>query len=156
MKKEKTISTPELLVYGNIMSWNESMIQLSNISSISTVKVKTDPFPLWTLLFFVIGIFAFKFLWLFAIPFIAISVLYIFSWYTKYETLKEQRNLVILMNSGITINFIFEDQDFLKKVFSVIKSIISQEEKNEATIKINIFNSTISGNAKILNDLSVL
>ena len=60
MKKEKTVQTPELFIAGNIMAWKDSVIQLSNISSISTVPLALKQFPLWTLIGIFIGLLLFK------------------------------------------------------------------------------------------------
>jgi len=60
MKKEKSIITPQLLIDGNIMAWKNSAIQLSNVSSISTVPLELMPFPSWTLLVLLAGLIVFK------------------------------------------------------------------------------------------------
>lgn len=155
MKKEKKIITSQLMIVGNIMAWADSALQLSNVSSISTVPLELIPFPLWTLLILLVGIFAFKVSWLPAVAFIAIAIGSILYWHQKNEELKLQRNLLILMNSGITFSFLFRDQQFLEKVFNVLSSIIAEAGKEERQVKININNSTISGNAKVLSDMFI-
>ncbi len=49
-KKEKSIETPELLIKGNIMCWEGTMVQLSNISCISTMPLEQLEFPKYALL----------------------------------------------------------------------------------------------------------
>lgn len=154
-EKEKEIITPQLTIAGNIMAWKDSIIQLSNICSISTVPLGLTPFPIWTLLLFLIGIYIFNVSWMIAIAIVAVVVIFILNWYQKNEKLKKQKNLIILMNSGITFSFLFNDQKFLNQVFGVLSSIIAKGDKETPHIKINITNSEISGNAKILNDLFV-
>lgn len=155
MKKEKNIITPQLMIAGNIMAWKDSVLQLSNVSSVSTVPLELMPFPTWVLLVFLAGIGAFVTSWLAAVVFIAVAIGIIYYWYQKNENLKMQRNLIILMNSGITFSFLFNDQKFLNQVFGVLSSIIAEGGKEDRHVKININNSTISGNAKILNDMFV-
>lgn len=57
MKKEKSIETPELLIKGNIMSWEGMMIQLSNVSCISTAPLELMGFPIGSIVLLFIGIF---------------------------------------------------------------------------------------------------
>ena len=59
------------------------------------------------------------------------------------------------MNSGKVFTFIFYDKKFLDQVFKVLSSIIAEKRKEGQNIKINISNSNISGDAKILNDLFI-
>lgn len=155
MKKEKNIITPQLLIAGNIMAWKDSVLQLSNISSVSTVPLEPIPFPIWAILLFLAGLVTFKTSLPIAIVFIAIAVIAVLYWYRKNEDLKTQKNLIVLMNSGITFSFLFDNQKFLNEVFCVLSSIIAEGGKEERHVKINISNSTISGNAKILNDMYV-
>ena len=137
------------------MAWKDSVIQLSNISSISTVPLALKQFPLWTLIGIFIGLLLFKFSALTAILFIALSVICIYLWNKQNMELKSQKNLIILMNSGITFSFLFKDEKFLNKVFGVLSSIIAEGNKGSHHVKININNSTISGNANVLNDMFV-
>lgn len=153
MKNEKTINTPQLAIAGNIMAWNDSVIQLSNISSISTVPLALTPFPLWIILLLFGGISSFMYSKIMAIVIIVIGLVAIIGWNQKNEEIKQQKNLIILMNSGITFSFLFRDKKFLNEVFGVLSSIIAEHGKEERHVKININNSTISGNAKILNDM---
>lgn len=160
MKKEKNIMTPQLLIDGNIMAWKDSVIQLSNISSVSTVPLEPVSFPSWTLLMLLVGLLALmasktSAILFIAIAFIAIAAIGILCWYSKNEDLKTQKTLIILMNSGMTFSFLFNNQEFLDKVFGVLSSIIAEGGKAERHVKININNSTISGNASVLNDMFV-
>lgn len=75
MKKEKTIVTPELSVVGNVMSWKNSVIQLSNISSISTVPLELLPFPTWAIPLILIGTVAFKLSWIAAVVLMASGII---------------------------------------------------------------------------------
>ena len=45
MEKEKSIETEQLLIKRNIMSWEDTMIQLSNVSVISTSQLEPLKFP---------------------------------------------------------------------------------------------------------------
>ena len=56
MEKEKSIETKQLMIKGNIMSWEEMMIQLSNVSCVSVSELNTIRFPLLALVFVIVGI----------------------------------------------------------------------------------------------------
>ena len=43
---ETNIEPPSLLTKKNIMTWNNTMIQLSNVSLISAADIDLAPFPL--------------------------------------------------------------------------------------------------------------
>ena len=55
----------------------------------------------------------------------------------------------------MTFTFLFQDQNFLDQVFKVLTTIMAEKDTGTHIIKVNINESTISGNAKILNDLFV-
>lgn len=55
----------------------------------------------------------------------------------------------------MTFSIIFNNQKFLDKVFDVLSFIIAEDGKVNHNIKININNSTIDGNAHVLNDLAL-
>ncbi len=155
MKNQKSIYTPQLAIAGNIMTWKNSAIQLSNISSISTVPFELQAFPVWVLLAFLIGIVLFKVSLIMALLVLAAGIAVVVVWYQKNEELKRQKSLVIQMNSGIIFNFVFRDLYFLDNVFKVLSTIIAEGNTDAKNIKISIQNSTISDNAKILPDFFV-
>lgn len=156
MKKEATINTPELSIVGNAMAWKNSVIFLSNISSISTIPLESLPFPLWALgisvagLICLIGIDDFA---LIGACLLLFGGFFIASWYLKNNDLKSQRKLIILTNAGVTYSFVFNNMAFLDQVYAVLISLIAENKKEVSKIKINIQNSQISGNARVLNDL---
>lgn len=155
MQKDKTIDTPQLVITGNIMLWKDSMLQLSNISSVSAVALQPVPFPGWALLVLLLGLFAFTIQAVIAFVMIVVAVSFIFLWVKNNNDISKQKKLIIRMNSGMVCSFLFNDKEFLDRVFGVLGTIISEAGKEERNIKIDINNSTISGNAKILNDMNV-
>lgn len=58
-----------------------------------------------------------------------------------------------MMNSGKVFIIGFKDKEFLEKVYGVLSSIIAEGNESSEHIRININNSTISGEAHVLNDL---
>ena len=153
MKKEATINTPELSIVGNAMAWKNSVIFLSNISSISTIPLESIPFPMWALAIFILGLIClFKFT-LIGFGLLLLGGMGIAGWFFENNEAQSQRKLIILTNAGVTYSFIFRDLEFLDKVYAVLISSMAENRRAGQNIKINIKNSQISGNAQILNDL---
>ncbi len=155
MKKNQNIDTPELSINGNIMTWQGSAIQLSNISSITAVELPLIPFPKWILLAFLPGAVLFKHVRIAALLCVAAAALYLLYWHHQNTVIKNAGKLLILMNAGATFSFYFRDNRFLNRVVSVLLAIIAEGIKEERNVKINMNHCTISGNAKVLNDIAV-
>lgn len=111
-EKNQNIDTPELSINGNIMSWHGSAIQLSNISSISTVELPLVPFPKWILLAFLAGAVLFKPIRI-ALCCLTAAVLYILYWHHQNMVIKKARKLMIYERRG-SIQLLFSRQ----KVFA--------------------------------------
>lgn len=150
---KKEINTPELSIAGNVMAWKNTIIQLSNISSLSTVALDPLKFPFWTILVILGGfvIISESVGITFLIWIIAAAIIYF--WYKKNQELAKQTNLIIMMNSGKIFVIGFKDKAFLEKVYGLLSSIIAEGNNPSEHIRININNSTISGEAHVLNDL---
>ena len=58
--KDKFIKTMNLNITGNIMSWQDCLVQISNVSYITAKGVQQAPFPWITLLALIIGIMLFR------------------------------------------------------------------------------------------------
>lgn len=154
MKREKEINTPELSIAGNVVAWKNTIIQLSNVSSLSTVALDPVAFPLWTIVgsFIAIILIPFKLAFL-TFLFWVLAAIVIYAWYKQNQEIAKQRNLIIMMNSGKVFVIGFKDKEFLEKVYGVLSSIIAEGNESSEHIRININNSTISGEAHVLNDL---
>lgn len=156
MSKEKTIETSKLIVKGNIIYWAKTMIQISNISYISTVPLEQLGFPKIALLLFGIAILAFSG----RRPGVGVILLlcgatWIFIWYYKNEERKNEAILCIAVNSGNLFRIYIDDKDFLNEVLQVLEQIIAEGSIGQQKVSININDCTITGNAKVLNDLNI-
>lgn len=156
MEKEKTIETPKLTIKGNIIYWARTMIQISNISYISTVPLEQLGFPKMALLILGIAILAFSR----RSPGYGVILLlgagvWIFIWYYKNEERKNEAILCIAMNSGVQFRIYVDDKEFLSEILAVLEEIIAEDIIEQQKISININDCTITGNAKVLNDLEL-
>lgn len=74
----KLFGSQQLLIAGNITEWKEPALQVSNVSSISAVSLERMPFPAWTPLIFLLGLFAFEASWMIAVALMAVAAVGIF------------------------------------------------------------------------------
>lgn len=153
--QQMVIETPQLLIKGNIMSWYGTMIQLSNVSCISTSSLGQIVFPINSAVLFLIGILMLAFNVLVSIIFLGLGAAYIYKWYKDNEERKKRTILNIAMNSGNNLQFMFNDREFLDRVLNVLEQIIIEGGVGKQNVAINIQGCEITGNAKVLNDLNL-
>lgn len=152
MEKEKSIETPELLIKGNIMRWDGTMIQLANISCISTTALDQIEFPKLSILLLAVGLLFFKLNALVGLILLASGAVLVYQWYNTNEKRKTECVLNITMNSGNNLRFLIKDMGFLQNILNVLEQIILKGGIGNQSIVINIKDSTIGGNTNILND----
>ena len=150
---EKFIETPSLLIKKNIMTWDNTVIQLSNISYISASDIPLAKFPVWAALAILIGFWLLGKSTFLALLLIAVSAAGLYFWYKANEKRRQGAILTIRMNSGHNLYFTFEEKKFLLRVVHVLENIIINGGAN-APIDINIKGCTIN-NSNILNDINV-
>lgn len=150
---EKTIETPSLVIKKNIMTWDNTMIQLSNVSLISAANIDRSPFPLLAVLAILVGLMLFDTSALLALILIAVGGVWIYFWYQENEKRKKGAILTIRMNSGHNLYFKFNDRSFLLKVVNVLEQIIT--DGNTSQVSINVSDCQISGDARFLNNLHI-
>lgn len=155
MKREKSIETNELKIKGNIMCWNETMIQLSNVSCISTSPIQLEEFPKYSILIVIAGIILLRFNILVSIILLVGGAAWIYIWMNINEARKSETVLNIYMNSGNNLCILFSNRSFLYDVLKVLEQIIIDGGVGEQNVEINIHNSRISGNARVLDNLNV-
>ena len=153
MKKEKSIETPELLIKGNIMCWAGMMLQLSNVSCISTTPLELLRFPWWSIAVLIIGLLTLTSAPIIGILFLAGSAICMFGWYYINQRRKKNTVLCIVMNSGNDFQFIIDNKQFLNQVLKVLELIIIDGGVGQQNVTINIRGNKITGNASVLNDL---
>lgn len=157
MKKddEKSIETKELMIKGNIMLWHGTMIQLSNISSITTDPLALLKFPWGSLVVMLIGLLMEKVNILLTVLLVIAGIIWIAMWYEKNQERKMSTVLSITMNSGQSLFFLCKDYGFLERVLHVLELVIIDGGTGSEQIIINMNNSRIDGNAKILENAKI-
>lgn len=155
MKKKKSIETNMLKIKGNIMCWDDTMIQLSNVSCISTSPLEQNEFPKYSILMIIAGILLFRInIWISIILLVG-GVVWIYIWLNINESRKSETILNISMNSGNNLCILFSNGSFLYDVLKVLEQIIIDGGVGEQNVDINIHNCDISGNAHVLDNLKI-
>lgn len=154
-EKEKCIQTNYLNITGNIMTWEGTMIQLSNVSYVTTQNMEPAKLPLWAIGTVVVGICLYKFVLLLSIVLVLFGAIDLVVWYKENEARKKSTILTIRMNSGNSLQFLFSDRIFLQKVLSVLEKIIIDGGIGSQNISIDLSGSQFSGDARVLNNLGI-
>ena len=149
--KEKTVETKNLRIQGHLLSWKGSVIQISNISLITTSDVRTAPFPLWAGVIILVGIALLREVWYVGLILFAISGTAIYFWYSSVQEAKTHKYLNILLNSGQTYSIMFQDEKFLKEVLRVFANIFEEGSAGNVNYNINIRDSVIDHNSSVVN-----
>lgn len=150
---EKYIETPSLVIKKNIMTWDNTMIQLSNISYVSATNISNSDFPFLAAAIVVFGLFLLGDSSLLALAFLAVGAGWIYLWYAENERRKKGAILTIRMNSGHNLYFAFTNKRFLLQVLDVLERIIIDGGTHNTEVSINIENSTITG-SKLLSEIN--
>lgn len=155
MDEKNRIETKRLSICGNIMTWDNTMIQLSNVSCLSTAILEDMPFPKYALLLILAGIVMFKFsLWVSLLA-LALGAGWVYNWYNTNRKRSLQTLLSINLNSGLTLKLLFGDKAFLEDVLRVLEKIITEGGIGDNNLNIDIFGCKFSGNAQVLNGLNI-
>lgn len=159
MDKEKSIVTNELVIEGNILICTDSIVQISNISSISTYSFNKEPFPKLVLLVFLATLYAFNYSMTMAVVLFIVGIGWLLYWNNKNKELEKKRSLNIVMNSGNSLSIVVNDEEFLQKIIKVLGAIITKGGVGNKTVNISLdnneFNVSGDGNANILNNLHI-
>lgn len=154
-EEEKCIKTEELNITGNIMTWQGTMIQLANVSYITSTALALMDFPWAAVGLIVFGLAVWKLSGLITLLLVAAGCVWIYYWYQENEKRKKSIILTIVMNSGSKLQFLFNDKAFLGKVMDVLEKIIIDGGVGRQDVSINISDCEIGGNAKVLSDLDI-
>lgn len=147
-QEKNVIQTDSLFISGHLLRWANVVLQISNISLITTTNLQKPAFPslCWISLFlgaffFTLNGFFLKFLGLLLLAF---SVYLAYQWYMEYQSSKTSKCLHIHMNSGRVFSIVFRSQDFLTQVLNVFANIFEQGgQASSEDIHIDIQNCSI-------------
>lgn len=155
MEKDLKIGPEKLLIQGNIMAWEDNMVKLSNISLVSASDISAMPFPMYSLIVFLIGLVLLYFM-----PSIGILVLVLFAtgivcWYVLNEEHRKGLILTILLDSGHSIQLVFQNREHVQQVLKILQEILADGNIHNRSILINIEDCTIEEKENVLNELDM-
>lgn len=157
-QKSKKIETPNFSIKGNLLRWEDVVIQISNISLISSSKFQKTPFSKWNILFLLAGIVLLPIIAYLGLLCLAVGAFLIWTWYTEKERTKNFKYLNIQLNSGRVFSLLFEDKTFLVEVLNLFATIFEDDDaaKNRS-IYIDIANCRVEDQSSVnltVNDSS--
>lgn len=160
-EESETLETSSLTIKGHLMKWNNYLVQISNISLVSSGEKEPPSFPKWILWPTLIGIIFLAYsmkgsggryggsevsggIIAFAILLLAIALIDVVVWLNKLWTCQDEKYLHIHMNSGSTYSILFKDKEFLeKKVLPMFSKIFENGAKDNMSFYIDIRNCHI-------------
>ena len=149
MADNKIINSEFLEIKGNLVKCNRTIIQMSNISMLTTTDFAKVPFPIWTIFIGLLGLYCMiqgeMSAFLLGILLVAVPVLAIWFWKEKMNRVEQTKKLNFVLNCGTTYTIIFKDLEFLNKVVSVFTNILADSDKNQ-----NIYFDIKNGDMKII------
>lgn len=155
MKINKSIETSHLVIKGNLLTWEGTMLQLSNVSCVSASNLLEEKPPLIPIVTFIIGLLCLTKQPIVAILVLAFSAGWIYLWYRKNEVRKQKAFLNITMNSGDRLSFLFDNKGFLFEVLDLLEAIITEGGVGNQDISIDLHDSHLSGNASLFIDSNI-
>ncbi len=151
----REINTDSLKIHGNCMEFENTIIQLSNISLISNNSINLTKFPTWSIVAIIVGLLFLtlksKPMILLGLVAIALGAFAIYLWYQQVEREKRIKKLVIATNSGQTFSIIFDNSEFLETVIRVLKEIIANPG-HLSDVNFNIKGNTFTHSAAIFRE----
>lgn len=155
MRKELKIGPEKLLIRGNIIAWQDMVIQLSNVSFVSTSEVSAMPFPMYSLIVFLIGIILLYFSLSIGILILILFAVSMVCWYMLNEEHRRGLILTIMLDSGHSFQLIFQNRKFTQEVLKLLMEILTDGNTHDRSILINIEDCTIEEKENVINELEI-
>lgn len=152
-KESREIKTEYLKIHGNCMEFKDTIIQLSNVSLISSEKLSLTSFPIWAAVLIALGVSALLTrggLAKFGIILIICGGFGVYYWYRQNERAQQLERLLITTNSGHTFAIIFNNRPFLSKVVETLKEIVAYPG-HLSDVTVNVKNNTLNYNDESVN-----
>ena len=137
------------------MEFEDTIIQLSSISLVSTHSITLTKFPTWSIAAIIVGVLL---LTLQSVPMVLLGLVVaaagafaIYTWYQQVEREKTIKKLVISTNSGQTFSILFYNGEFLETVIRVLKEIIANPG-HLSDVNFNIKGNTFTQGAAVFRE----
>ena len=153
-RNEKRVNTPSLSIVGRLLRWEDTIIQIDNISLISTADFQQTSFPLWSLVLILIGLLLIRYSVFVGLICLAGGGLAIWFWNAEVQKTQSYKYLNIQLNSGRVFSLLFESDVFLKQVLDVFANIFEDNDLTDKNIYIDIRNCRIDDHSNVNIDAS--
>lgn len=150
MEKDRIIDTKELQIYRNTFIYDDSVVQLENISRISISPVAKRSIPSWAILCAIAGALILFAQWLIGIALLGIGGGYIA--YIINQNSKAGHYLAIELNSGTMLYFTGKNEAFLNKIMRTMGDCMNNKTQGYV---INMGQATIT-NMQVGNENTIL
>lgn len=160
-KANREIHVGALKIHGNSIEFGDTVVQLSNVSLVSTEDVEHSAFPIWGLLGVLAGIVLLSVNFWIGILCVLVCGIILYGWYREVQQAKASKRLVIVTNAGKRFPIVFQDEGFLKNVLETIKELIANPEEasdvvfNISTSKMEIKKAVFKDHAALNNSEGV-
>ena len=151
-KEKEEIATDRLFIKGNLIIWENTSIQITNISYVSTRQLPEEKIPIFAVILILAGAAMLMVLLPLAILAIVIGIVWIFSWYWRNQERKKKQFLQIAVNSGQVFEILFYERTFLNKVKSILNTIIIAGGTGGKIVHIGIKDCKFGDGSKLFNE----
>lgn len=140
-ENELFIETPELQISNHVITFRDTAIQISNISSVAVCPFPKKAIPSITWALLILGIILLGFNPLLGVLFLAAGGIIIWKIYSDNQSTGQY--IKINMNSGAAFFFTADSTIFVKQVAETIAYCINHPDEKRDNVVINITNSKI-------------
>ncbi|MBQ6987217.1 MAG: hypothetical protein IJQ25_09545 [Oscillibacter sp.] len=158
--KSKVVETSELQIRGHLLRWSDTVIQLSNISMVSTTELPVPRFPAFAILAAIAGCVLLAMdsrsyyhdetLQMLGCVGIGVSIALIILWAIACGANKGKTYLNLALNSGTVYSFLFTNKEFMRQVLQVFANIFESGAKSDTNILINAYGNEIRENGAVV------
>lgn len=130
--QNREIETDRFRVRGNLLEWENMMLQLSNISAVGIGDLPNVSFPNFAAVIGVVG--AAICMMQGAGLFLGLALIIgagwmIYNWYEENQARKNKKYLHLQMNSGDIYSLLFHDISFLQDTLKVVEQLLEDPDK---------------------------
>ncbi len=140
VNKKNIIETNQMRICENSFVYESSVLQISNMSSVSVAPFPPKSISLWMIICILVGIVLFSAEKTFGLGLLIITIGVAGIIYVYYYNLNKGYYLTIVMNSGSTYYFNCADSKFLYKIKNVMMQCMNDPKKS---FNIDLRNSII-------------
>lgn len=141
--------TNSLRLNASIIEYDESVIQMSNVESVTICEPPHKTVNITYFIFLLLGFYTLSFNFLFGLFIIALcgAYMYYLIWYNQ----NLGKNIYINLVSGTYLKINFKDPNFALEIVNVFKEYLNDSKQSTTVINIEKSNITFGDNSSILN-----